>query len=155
MEGKQIDQVLTQDPITASYFRGVFASDIIPDLRENEGIIVNLDSSTEPGSHWIAFFVMDSQTLEMFDSYGNSPQFYGNRFENFISKYSTIHWNSTMFQSPTSNVCGAYCIYFIYKKCQGQSLCTIVNKLSLCKNNDFRMYQFVKKKYGVRMIFRK
>lgn len=155
MEATEIIRILSQDPVTQAYFQGVYASDTIPHLSEKSAIVVNLDKSTQPGSHWVGFFIHENKTLEFFDSYGNAPDFYGDQFHSFLSKYPNLHWNSIAFQSPTSNVCGAYCIYFIYKKCQGHSLYTIVDNLTQCKNNDFRMYQFVKKKYGVRMIFKK
>lgn len=155
MDAIVIHQILSQNTITAPFFRGVFASDTIPDLAERSAIVVNLDESSEPGSHWVAFYKENNKRVEFFDSYGNSPEFYGDRFDNFISQFSEVNWNSTSFQSPTSNVCGAYCIYFLFKRCQGHSLYSIISYLNMCKTNDFRMYQFVKKTFGVRMIFKK
>ena len=38
-------------------FRGVFPRDKLPDINRRPcGVIVNLDKSGEPGSHWIAIY---------------------------------------------------------------------------------------------------
>ncbi|KAF8791612.1 hypothetical protein HNY73_006453 [Argiope bruennichi] len=153
MNGNEIHYILSKDPYTSPFFRGVFASDTIPILKEKSAIVVNTDTSSEPGSHWLAFY-LESDNLEFFDSYGNPPEFYGRLFHDFVSHYSSVFWNSTPMQSFMSNVCGAYCIYFILKRCQGKSLYSIVSNLSECQKNDFRIYQFGKKRYGVRMIFK-
>ncbi|GBN06781.1 hypothetical protein AVEN_268923-1 [Araneus ventricosus] len=144
MNGNQIHFILSRDPHTSPFFSGIFASDTIPMLKEKSAIVVNADKSSEPGSDWLAFY-QEADNVEFFYSYGNPPEFYGPRFQDFTSNYSSVYWNSTTLQSLTSNVCGAYCIYFILKRCQGHSLYSIVSNLSHCQKNDFRMYQFVKK----------
>lgn len=153
MNGNQIHFILSRDPYTSPFFLGVFASDAIPTLKEKSAVVVNVDKSSEPGSHWLAFYY-ENNNIEFFDSYGNPPEFYGPSFQDFFSNYSSVSWNSTTLQSLTSNVCGPYCIYFILKRCQGHSLYSIVSSFADCQKNDFRMYQFVKKRYGVRMIFK-
>lgn len=155
MDGRQIDKILSQDVITAPTFQGVFAADMIPPLKEKSAIVVNQDDSSQPGSHWIAIYVDKDNNLEFFDSYGQSPFLYGKFIRDYVSTYKNISWNSVVFQSMTSNVCGLYCIYFILKRCQGKSMFSIIQNLCENKRNDFQIYQFVKKKYGVRFVFRK
>lgn len=155
MDSRQINKILSQDPSTAPAFKGVFPSDVIPPLQKNSAVVVNRDDSSLPGTHWLCMYVDASDNLEFFDSYGQPPSFYGDFIKDYVSKYSNVCWNSVSFQSPTSNVCGHYCIYFIVKRCQGHSLYSIVRNLSVNKKNDFQMFQFVKKKYGVRMIYNK
>lgn len=150
MDGLQLFHILSHDTSTAPFFKGVYARDTLPILQVNTCAIVNADDSALPGSHWIALFVNTSKVLEFFDSYGNSPDFY--RID--VSYYPKIEWNSTVFQSLTSNVCGQYCIYFLHKRCQGRSLYSIVDDLCQRRKPDFQVYQFVKKKYGVRLVFR-
>ena len=142
MDGHTIQDILSRE--AAPIFQGVYAADKIPPLRMGSAIIVNTDKSTEPGMHWLALY-QDREALEFFDSYGQSPDFYGFSFTN-------VKWNNIPLQSITSNVCGAYCIYYILKRCQGYSMYSIIEKL--CNMSDFMMYQFVKKTYGVRMIFK-
>ncbi|GBN93478.1 hypothetical protein AVEN_83819-1 [Araneus ventricosus] len=153
MDGYQIHFILSREPNTSPFYRGVFASDTIPILKGKSVIVVNVDKSTEPGSQWLAFY-QEADNLEFLDWYGNPPEFYGPRFQEFTLNYSSVYWNSTTLQSLTSNVCGAYCICFILKRCQGHSLYSIVRNLIHCQKNVFRMYQFVEKRYGVRMIFK-
>ena len=51
-------------------FIGVFPMDKIPPLRKNTGVIVNLDTSKQKGSHWIAIFkFLNGKTL-VYDSFG-------------------------------------------------------------------------------------
>ena len=52
-----------------SDFRGVFASDRIPNLKNGESAIVNLDTHNEPGSHWTAFYKHGKLTI-IYDSFG-------------------------------------------------------------------------------------
>lgn len=148
MNANQIKIILSNEHVTAPYFKGVFSSDTIPILQKNEAIVVNTDKASEKGTHWLAFFMNETKTIEVFDSYGQSPEFYGIFIPNTC-------WNNIVFQSLSSNVCGAYCIYFIYKRCLGFSMYSVISEMCLNKINDFKMYQFVKKKYGVRLLFRK
>ncbi|GFT35664.1 uncharacterized protein F54H12.2 [Trichonephila clavipes] len=81
---------------------GVYASDTIPILKKKSTIVVNLDASSQPGSHWLAFY-HENNCIEFFDSYGYPPEYYGEGFRDFVSKFSTVSWNCIPFQSPTSN----------------------------------------------------
>ena len=51
-------------------FRGVFMRDTLPDKpREKECGVLNLNKSSEPGSHWVAFY-KDGGKRIYFDSFG-------------------------------------------------------------------------------------
>ncbi len=52
-----------------SSFRGVFASDTIPNLKNNDKAIVNVDKSGQAGSHWIGLY-KSSQGVLVYDSFG-------------------------------------------------------------------------------------
>lgn len=52
-------------------FKGVFASDQIPQLKNTEMAIVNLDKSNEPGSHWVAIY-KSNNNIWIYDSFGRS-----------------------------------------------------------------------------------
>lgn len=149
MDGEQIHTILMNDPMTSVRFRGVFARDTIPNLEKNQGIIINTDESSLPGTHWLAIYKNEDDELEFFDSFGRSPYFYGFDLYNLFD-VKKVCWNSVKFQSITSNVCGAYCIFFLYKRCRNVSMLSILRRLNVNKRNDFVMYQFVKKKFGVR-----
>lgn len=154
MNSSTIHKILSRDPYTARYFGGVYPSDKIPEVhRTPAAFVINTDKHNEPGTHWIALFIEDKKTLEFFDSYGLSPGVYGNDIARFVMTFSDVKWNKLCLQSLTSNVCGPYCIYYLFKRCQGFCMNYILSQLA-GRKNDFRMYQFVKKKYAVNMIFK-
>ena len=155
MNSSQIYKILSRDPDSARYFAGVFPSDKIPEIQSFPStIVLNTDKHDKKGTHWLAVYMQDRKNLEFFDSFGLPPETYGEDIARFVKKYPRIRCNNTRLQSITSNVCGQYCIFFIVKRCQGLCMTSIVNVLSR-KKNDFRMFQFVKKRYGVNMIFKK
>ena len=155
MNSLDIYKILSRDPLTARYFVGVFPADRIPPLKKTAVMVVNTDTHDKPGRHWIALFVRDKNTLEFFDSYGLSPGHYGQHLEDYAKRFSRLVRNCTQLQSLTSNVCGPYCIYFLVKRCQGHSMNYIVNKLTPYGKSDFRMYLYVKQRYGVKLNFKK
>ncbi|GBN24007.1 hypothetical protein AVEN_153274-1 [Araneus ventricosus] len=71
-------------------------------LKEKSAIVLNADKSSEPGSHWLAFY-QEADKVEFLDSYGNPPESYGPRFQDFILEFDN----------------------FILKRCQGHSLYAI------------------------------
>jgi hypothetical protein len=48
---------------------GTFASNQIPDLKNDDMCIVNLDSTDEPGSHWVALY-QKNDIIYIYDSFG-------------------------------------------------------------------------------------
>jgi len=55
-----------------SKFRGVFPKDRIPSsLRNNHMYIINLDNSTEAGSHWCSVYAYKNN-IYLYDSFGRS-----------------------------------------------------------------------------------
>ena len=155
MNSSDIYKILSRDVYTARYFRGVFPADKIPALTASSGLVANTEGHMDVGSHWIAMFVHHPQTLEFFDSYGLPPSAYGQDIENFARQFTYVKCNKKQLQSLTSNVCGHYCIYYLVKRCQGQSMDCIVRNLSVTTHNDFQIFQFVKRRYNVKMIFKK
>lgn len=116
-------------------FRGVFMADTIPRNISNEllplqkkrrrrrngehlgwGIIINLDESNKPGSHWVAFWLNNDQTGEYFDSFGSPPP--TNVSQALIKLAPTqIVYSKNSLQHEQSSSCGLYCIFFIKHKC--------------------------------------
>ncbi len=55
-------------------FHGVYPSDHIPELtKEKPYAILNLDKSTESGSHWVAIAKVNNETY-IYDSFGRKNQ---------------------------------------------------------------------------------
>ena len=76
MNTSQITHALEQDPVTSKKFCGVFPSDKLPQTIDRYpcGFIANTDPSSEPGTHWIAFYFPSEQKGEFFDSYTDMHQ---------------------------------------------------------------------------------
>jgi hypothetical protein len=112
---------------------GVYAADQIPRGR-TRGFIVNTQGAHLPGEHWVAFWENNGK-LEFFDSFGQKPTYYG--FQ------STKTYNTVVLQSPDSNTCGLYALFYVMCKSRGYTLEQIQNMF--CTNtglNDYLMYLF-------------
>ena len=90
------------------------------------GVIFNLDTHTQPGSHWVALFIdCLKRKIYYFDSYGDDIPEQINKFseeikqqsENFGEKYEKII--SKKRHQYGNSECGMYCLYFIIQMLQG------------------------------------
>ena len=67
------------------------------------GFIQNVDSSGEPGTHWVAVYLSSDVKEEFFDLYGKPPEFYSGTFRTFLQDCSgAFTWNELALQSPWS-----------------------------------------------------
>lgn len=82
-------------------FVGVFALDEIPQLKNNQNCIINLDTSNEPGSHWVALFKYRNKTY-FFDSFNRK-----------ILPYTRVVIDKHMKQKNRYEDCGQRCIVFL------------------------------------------
>ena len=67
-----IDLIRVGKALLGENFVGVFPSDMIPKLRNNECCIINLDSSKQPGSHWTAIYKFSDNKVLLYDSFGRN-----------------------------------------------------------------------------------
>lgn len=156
MNSLQIKNILSQDPVTKKYFLDVYPSDCIPSIIKHYPtcFVCNVDVSSEPGSHWVAFYISSPEKAEFFDSFGNGPTFFKGYIADFASKFSKINYNPLTLQTNATAVCGQYCIYFLYSRCRGSSFKKILSNFvsnNLC--NDRRVYNFVSKRFHVFVNF--
>lgn len=77
-------------------------------LRRKECGIINLDSATNPGSHWVAYAKFDNY-IEYFDSYGNLKP------PSELIKYvgNNINYNYENVQRNHPYNCGHLCLRFL------------------------------------------
>lgn len=100
-----------------SHFRGVFMRDNLPRKPwKRECGIVNLDSSSGPGSHWTAYYKTLNKNgksyVEYFDSFGNlKPPI---EIINYLG--NSINYNHTQYQMYNTVNCGHLCLEFLCKK---------------------------------------
>ena len=78
MNTLELERALKHNTFTKKIFVGVFAADELPTLNTfPSGFVANTDPSTEPGTHWVAFYFPSREKGEFFDSYGHPPEHYG------------------------------------------------------------------------------
>ena len=152
MNNLQLQTLANRCPILKEIFLGVFPSDHIPDIgsmkkRRAYALIVNLEKSGHPGSHWVALYLPKrfTGTAEYWDSYGQPPTI--PRFLRLLNRYKRYVYNRIMLQSPFSTVCGQYCLFYL---CRRARRCSIESILGTFHNlsrhtNDIVVNKYVKR----------
>ena len=103
----------------------------------------------------MAFYLFDDQHGEFFNSHGLPPHRYTKYFEDFLNRKAAQRtYNRKHIQSLFTDVCGHYCIFYIYNRCHNVKMNTTVNMfLSKVKeDNDALVRYFVEYKLVVREI---
>lgn len=156
MDTLQLQRILSENAYTKEAFLDVYPSDQLPEIisRYPACFVANASSSRSRGSHWLAFYAASPTELEFFDSYGNSPAYFGGPLSEFAKGFQQVNFNPLTLQSDTTAVCGQYCVYYLLCKCRGQTLKEIllpfVHK-NIC--NDIRVYNYISKRFHVRTKF--
>ena len=76
MNTVQIDKIMNTDEYTKNTYLGTLSIDRLPKkVLFPSCIIINNQTSKEPGEHWIAIY-FDKKGGEFFDSFGNPPKYY-------------------------------------------------------------------------------
>ena len=104
---------------------GVFARDELLDLTSEIRswcLILNTDPKDQPGTHWIALYAPIARN-------SFSPSIYSLDF------LDPLHLSYSL-QSPSTSVCGHYCIVYIYLRFHNYSLYNIVDMLTDILNRD-------------------
>lgn len=132
MNTLEILSILKNDQAVEQILLGVFPSNLLPKLTKlPAAIVVNLDPSNEPGSHWVSLYFDDFGNCEYFDSYGREPQ----ELRYFINENSRNYvFNNIKVQGELTSTCGQMCIYVLIWRTRGIPFKDIVNSMS---NDDF------------------
>ncbi|RWS22663.1 Peptidase-like protein [Leptotrombidium deliense] len=96
-----------------SWFKGVFASDMLPQPERRMSMIVNTDSADKEGTHWIAVFVQNN-IAEYFDPFGLPPL--TKNFVDFLGLFEIWCHSNTTIQDINSEKCGEFCIAFVKER---------------------------------------
>ena len=108
-------------------FVGSFPRDKIPRVKSlPAALIMNTDTSTQPGEHWVAVYINEDGIGEYFDSFGLKPLF-REIVEYLDNNCKEWYYNNVTIQGLTSITCGQYCVLFVYLRSIGISLCQIIN----------------------------
>lgn len=79
--------------------------------KKVECAIVNLDSSENNGTHWVAY-VKDNNYCEYFNSYGDLPP--PLELKEYLKNYD-IHYNYFTYQRFNTVNCGHLCLKYLKK----------------------------------------
>lgn len=117
-------------------FVGTFACNLIPDpLPAQCYFVVNTSpwiesKSSTQGSHWIAIAFNNKGNATYFDSFGMQPM--QAHIINYLENHceNSYKYNTQTLQSPSSAVCGAYCIDFVKQSASGSSLRSYVSQFT-------------------------
>ena len=92
----------------------------IKDKKKNAAMVLNMDESSRPGSHWVAlFFDIPERIVEYFDSVGDKAPPEVHKFFQKIH-FDRLKENTYVHQQKDSE-CGVYSIHFIVRRLLGQS----------------------------------
>lgn len=126
----------------------VVPSDLLPaSFKLPAGFIINMSTSDEPGTHWVALTIDSRRRGFYFDSYGFKPL--TPAIEQFINKHcASYEYSPRQLQQETSDVCGKYAAMFIYAFFKGVSPEQFINDFtpSLWQNDSIINGMF--KKYN-------
>lgn len=137
LSDKEIDEIMEEKVSEAASdsFRGVYSYDELDEIEdlpldEPSSLVINLDRSSGPGTHWVALWIdprPKTRSVEYFDSFGEEPpkrlaekiqQLAKNNFDDLpeLLKFKT---NGVKRQSVSSPNCGFFAIEFISKRADG------------------------------------
>lgn len=124
LEGVDSDQ-LQQELKKYPKFKGVFSADKLPrvnTLPKEFGLILNLDNSGEPGSHWVAIH-KDTDSIHYYDSFGDPPSEQTMKWFKILvqeePKMLKLKINSIKSQDVDSDSCGPLATMFLTKMFEG------------------------------------
>src|SRR6218665_323221 len=110
---------------TIPNFRGVFMRDgLPPKIQKRECGVVNLDSGSGSGTHWVAYW-KNGQEAVYFDSYGCDPP---TEVKEYLE--CNIRTQTFQLQGPNDVICGHLCLHVIRELSAGRRFEDIVLSLA-------------------------
>lgn len=151
MDSFQLQTILVRDYKTANRVKGSLAANELPYQSDLNGFyILNTDESGLPGRYWCVFYFNDNSS-EFFDSLGRPPEYYHKYFKDYLlARGLPYRYNVMNIQSPQSILCGLYCIYYCYMRCQGNSLFYITRTfVHSTLDNDSLVCKYLEKQLSI------
>ena len=159
MYGREIQNLLLNNPRTKPYFRGVYSADTIVrclgtiDLNAAFNLIVLNTAPSDRSGHWITICIfgkqensnvppftgwwLDSLANEITDSNVFSSQYKrkedkDQQILHLLNHPSITHWSFLPFpiQSLHSKLCGSFAVYFCFAIVRGLSIQSILKPFS-------------------------
>ena len=142
MDSYEIAKYMRLDEKIREQFYGVYSLDLIPKkLPIPSLVIVNLDYSTDKGSHWVVLHRVNNEVVEHFDSAGKQPKrdIVNNLFSNALS----YKYNNKRVQNYQTDTCGLFCLYYSYHSSRGRTMQSILSDFSVnLKTNEEMIIRF-------------
>ena len=129
MNSKQLRWILSNDKVTSRTFKGVYALDEIVYIKQKSfpsAYVFNLDPSYKPGVHWVAVYIDSKGLTQYFDFFGRPPP---REIKDFLYTCAE-NWNYSHVpvQELYSTTCGQFVVLYIYQRCSGLTLESILRK---------------------------
>ena len=125
MNTLELQQALTNDPITEPYTGRVCALDQLPKRVTHRPTlyIVNSQPGHKPGKHWLALYFPRVGPAEFFDSLGHGPRYYSWRLERYLKRQGGYYiYNKRRYQQAGTKTCGQFCYYYAHQRCKGRPM---------------------------------
>ena len=147
MDSYEIARYMRLDEKIREQFYGVYSLDLIPkQIPIPSLVIVNLDYSTDKGSHWVVLHRVNNEVVEHFDSAGKQPKrdIVNNLFSNVLS----YKYNNKRVQNYQTDTCGLFCLYYSYHSSRGRTMQSILSDFSVnLKSNEQMIISFFKNNF--------
>jgi hypothetical protein len=106
-------------------FKGVFMRNELNRRKktDKECLILNIDHSKNPGTHWVALFIKNDVSY-YFDSYGFDPP---EEVKDYCKK--ELYSNTFKIQLPDEVICGHYCIFMLFRLSNGSKFNDVLDEL--------------------------
>ena len=143
LDAEDMTDLFTADYNIRTRFKGVYAIDEIPRLKTDKLVVVNLDPSNMPGSHWTVIYNKEGSVIEYFDSRGMKPP---RSVADYLLSYTKecIYSTRRLQQYQTSS-CGLFCLYYSFYASRKCDLQHIVNNFHDNLNiNEYIVANFAK-----------
>lgn len=135
MNNLEIETLLKDYPVTVCC-----ANELPATIKKRpQTFVVNTDTCDKSGTHWITFHFPIDGPLEFFDSAGNAPEVYHQRFLNvLLVNGPSFLYTTDRLQPAETNTCGLYCIYFVERRYRKMSMKNVLRDFSTTrlKEND-------------------
>lgn len=138
MNTLDIIKILGNNKNAKQSFHGVYPADMLPEIHSYPAsLVINLDPSTLPGSHWVVLYFSKAGTCEYFDSYGQEPP---KQIKKYITRYARHYtYNNLQVQDFATVSCGHMCIYYIVFRSKGFAAKYII--LSMLQENIYKYFR--------------
>lgn len=154
MFSSQLKKVINKDGPMRKVFRGFFCRNKLPkigEIKTDSAFIINTDECSSIGEHWLLVFVdPDLRKTFWFDSFGESPSYYGSEFSRWLKQigYKVMRRKKSI-QAPESHYCGLFVLYFLYYLARNVSISKIYNSFfgSSKEKNDKLLSDFMWRKF--------